>query len=65
MSKIRWVSSMRFLNCAGVSFLGLGGLVFGSDLRAFVAAVFFGCDEAAFFVRDEVAIAERFLRVEV
>ena len=56
---------MRFRNRSGVSFLGLGGLAFGRDLRAFVAAVFFVRDEAAFFVRDEVAIAGRFLRVEL
>jgi hypothetical protein len=57
---------MRFRNRSGVSFLGLGGLVFGADLRAFVAAVFFARDEAAFFVRDEVdVVAERFLRVEL
>lgn len=56
---------MRFFISSGVSFLGLGGLVFDVDLRAFVAAVFFVRDEVAFFVRAGVAIAERCLRVEV
>jgi hypothetical protein len=57
---------MRSFNSSGVSFLGLGGLAFGPDLRAFVAAVFFVRDEVAFFVRDEVdVVAGRFLRVEV
>ncbi len=47
---------MRFLNCSGVSFFGLGGLDFAADL-AFVAAL---------FVRDEAeAFAEAFLRVEL
>ena len=57
---------MRFFNSSGVSFRGLGGLAFGLDLRAFVAAAFFVRSEAAFLVRDEVeVVAARFLRVEV
>jgi hypothetical protein len=72
------VSSWRFLNSSGVSFFGFGGLDFAADLVAFVAAffvrneavalvaaVFFVRNEADFFVRDEVAIAGRFLRVEL
>ena len=55
---------MRFLNCSGVSFFGLGGFVFAADLRAFVAAAFFTRDEVVFFVRDD-AVAVRFLAVEV
>ena len=47
---------MRFFNSSGVSLRGLGGLVFGPDLRAFVAAVFFARDDA---------VAARFLAVEV
>ena len=55
---------MRFLNCSGVSFFGLGGLDFAADLRAFVAAAFFTRDEVVFFARDD-AVGARFLRVEV
>ena len=55
---------MRFFNCSGVSFFGLGALDFAADLVTFAAA-FFVRGEAAFFVRDEVVVAERFLRVEV
>ena len=54
---------MRFFNCSGVSFFGLGGLALDADLVAFVAA-FFVRDEAAFFERDE-AVTERFLVAEV
>lgn len=48
---------MRSFASSGVSFLGLNGLALDPDFRALVAA--------AFFRRDEVAIAERFLRAAV
>ena len=54
---------MRFFNCSGVSFFGLGGLAFAADLVAFVGAFFVRDEVAAFFGRE--AGAERFLRVEV